>query len=186
MGPKNSPVRKILLDIAEQIIIEEGYAAVTSRKVAEKAGMKQPVVYYYFKSMDDLILTSFRRHMQRYYTRFVKAFASAKPLQAYWEASTDPDGTVLSREYIALASHNEMIRIEIKRFGEVLYRMQVEGLSKVIKKTVLFGGIPCSAAVLTNTLNAIARRLTLESATEISNGHTEMQAFIRKLIERIE
>src|SRR5690349_20615746 len=43
-----------------QIMLEEGYAASTSRRVAAKAGVKPALVHYYFPSMDDLFLAVLR------------------------------------------------------------------------------------------------------------------------------
>ena len=48
-----------MLDSAEDILREEGYGALTSRRVAERLGVKQRLVYYYFRTMDDLIAETF-------------------------------------------------------------------------------------------------------------------------------
>ena len=50
-----------MLDGAEVILRDEGYGALTSRRVAECINVKQRLVYYYFKTMDDLIVETFRR-----------------------------------------------------------------------------------------------------------------------------
>src|ERR1043166_1173025 len=50
-----------MLDGAEGILRDEGYAALTSRAVAERCGVKQRLVYYYFQTMDELIVETFRR-----------------------------------------------------------------------------------------------------------------------------
>ena len=55
-GLENSKTRTHLLDAAEQLMREEGYAAVTSRRVAAKAGLKPQLVHYYFRTMDDLFI----------------------------------------------------------------------------------------------------------------------------------
>ncbi|EUA30299.1 bacterial regulatory s, tetR family protein [Mycobacterium xenopi 4042] len=54
----------MLLDAAEQLMLEEGYAAVTSRRVAQKAALKPQLVHYYFRTMDDLFLAAFRRRAE--------------------------------------------------------------------------------------------------------------------------
>ena len=41
IGAPDAKNRGVLLDAAEQLLLEEGYAAVTSRRVAERAGLKQ-------------------------------------------------------------------------------------------------------------------------------------------------
>ena len=63
IGAPDAKNRTVLLDAAEQMILDEGYAAVTSRRVAEKAGLKPQLVHYYFRTMDDLYLAVFRRRV---------------------------------------------------------------------------------------------------------------------------
>ena len=61
IGAPEAKNRVVLLDAAEQLLLEEGYASVTSRRVAEKAGLKPQLVHYYFRTMEDLFLAVFRR-----------------------------------------------------------------------------------------------------------------------------
>ena len=61
-GPvENSAMRDALIDATEQLIREEGYAAVSTRRIAAKAGVKGPLIHYYFNTIDDLYLAVFRR-----------------------------------------------------------------------------------------------------------------------------
>ncbi len=64
IGSPDAKNRTVLLDAAEQLMIEKGYAAVTSRRVAERAGLKPQLVHYYFRTMDDLFLEMFRRRAE--------------------------------------------------------------------------------------------------------------------------
>jgi len=43
-----------LLDATERVIAEEGWAAATTRRVAERAGLTQGLVHYHARSMDEL------------------------------------------------------------------------------------------------------------------------------------
>src|SRR6478736_6373374 len=52
--------RRRLLEATAQIMHDEGYAGATSRRVAAKAGVRQPLVHYYFPTMDDLFLAVLR------------------------------------------------------------------------------------------------------------------------------
>ena len=65
MGPAGSANWHAMLDGAEDILREQGYAALTSRAVAERIGVKQRLVYYYFRTMDDLFLAAFRRRAEQ-------------------------------------------------------------------------------------------------------------------------
>ena len=50
-----------LLDAAERLLFESGYAAVTTRRVAEEAGVKHGLVHYYFGSMEGLLTQTLER-----------------------------------------------------------------------------------------------------------------------------
>src|SRR6187399_1014731 len=70
IGAVDSKTRAQLVDAAEALMVEEGYAAVTSRRVAAKAGLKPQLVHYYFRAMDDLYLEVFRRRADENFARF--------------------------------------------------------------------------------------------------------------------
>jgi AcrR family transcriptional regulator len=53
--------RQRLLDAALEILDTDGEAALTTTKVAELAGVKQPTFYVHFADMDDLLLTLVQR-----------------------------------------------------------------------------------------------------------------------------
>jgi TetR/AcrR family transcriptional regulator len=61
IGAPDAKNRGVLLDAAEQLMLEDGYAAVTSRRLAVRAGLKPQLVHYYFRTMDDLFLEVFPR-----------------------------------------------------------------------------------------------------------------------------
>lgn len=48
-------IMKVFIEVAEQIIAEEGIGAVTTRKVAERAGYNSTSLYHYFDDLDHLI-----------------------------------------------------------------------------------------------------------------------------------
>src|SRR5258708_29994657 len=63
-GNRDTGTRDKLLDACAEIMLDEGYAAATSRRVAEKVGVQRAVVYYYFPTMDDLYLAVLKRGNQ--------------------------------------------------------------------------------------------------------------------------
>src|SRR5206468_95194 len=60
IGAPDAKNRGVLLDAAEELMLEDGYAAVTSRRVAERAGLKPQLVHYYFRTMDEMFIEVFR------------------------------------------------------------------------------------------------------------------------------
>src|SRR3954447_23294155 len=103
IGAPDAKNRGVLLDAAEQLLLEEGYAAVTSRRVADRAGLKPQLVHYYFRTMEDLFLAVFRRRAEEGLHVRATALKSPQPLWALWRFSTKPEGARLTMEFMGLA-----------------------------------------------------------------------------------
>ena len=86
LGNKNSKNRAALIKAAETVMCRDGYASVTARKVATEAGLKVQLVYYYFESMDALVIEVIEKHSASRMKHFVKALTSSNPLRALWVA----------------------------------------------------------------------------------------------------
>ncbi len=118
IGAPDAKNRVVLLDAAEQLLLEEGYAAVTSRRVADRAGLKPQLVHYYFRTMEDLFLAVFRRRAEEGLGVLTTALESPQPLWALWRFSTKPEATRLTMEFMGLANHRKALRAEIVYYAE--------------------------------------------------------------------
>src|SRR3954452_22700651 len=102
IGTTDSKTRAQLVDAAEELLLEEGYAAVSPRRVAAKAGLKPQLVHYYFRTMDDLFLEVYRRRAEANLTRFERTVAEDGSLRALWAMNADPRGAAFNIEFTAL------------------------------------------------------------------------------------
>src|SRR6476659_8651446 len=107
IGAPDAKNRSVLLDAAERLMLEEGYGAVTSRRVAEKAGLKPQLVHYYFRTMGDLYLAVFRRRAEQGLEAQAHGWQWPRPLWALWRYSSDPRISAFTVKFMALASHRE-------------------------------------------------------------------------------
>ena len=57
--------RQRLLDATEELMLTDGYAAVSSRSVAAAVGIQAPLVHYYFPTLDDLFIAAIGRRSQQ-------------------------------------------------------------------------------------------------------------------------
>jgi TetR/AcrR family transcriptional regulator len=185
LGSPDAKNRSVLLDAAEQLMLEEGYAAVSARRVAAKAGLKHQLVHYYFRTMDDLLLDVFRRRAEVGLERQAKALASDQPLRALWEYSTDPAGTVLTMEFAGLANHRKAVRAEIARYAEKFRAAQVEALPGILDRYGLSSD-DCPPVVMTVLLTGLSRVVAMEQAIGISTGHTEALDWVEKHLQQLE
>jgi AcrR family transcriptional regulator len=183
-GP-NAKNRPVLLDAAEQLILEEGYAAVTSRRVAAAAGLKPQLVHYYFRTMDDLFLDVFRRRADEGLARLTQTLNSDQPLQALWDQATDPRGTALTVEFTALANHRKAVRAEIARYAERFREQQAAGLAKALQRA----GIDLETlppVVLSVLLTSVSVILVMEQALGMSVGHAETVELVERYLRQLE
>ena len=79
-----------LLDATEEIMLKDGYAAVSSRSVAAAVGIQAPLVHYYFPTLDDLFVAVLRRRAAPNVEHYAAALASPEPLRAWWRIASDP------------------------------------------------------------------------------------------------
>ena len=185
MGPAESATSNALLDAAERVLRNEGYGAASSRRIAEEAGVKQQLVYYYFRTMDDLLLACFQRRTARALARLTEDVASNQPAHAVWWTLSDSQDARLAFEFMALANRHEGIREEIARFLTESRRMTAEAIDRQCKEqgTNLGPVTPAAAAFLLSTVNVFLGR---EAATGITEGHKDIRALIEWALSRID
>ena len=181
IGSQDSSTRTALLDAALQLMLDEGYAAVTSRRVAAEAGLKPQLVHYYFRTMDDLFLALVRRGAEQNLERQTRALASAQPLRALWEFSSDPRGTTLTVEFAALANHRKAIRAELAAYAEQFRRLQSEVLGSVLAG---YGIDPDTfpPEVVLVLMTSISQVLAMEEALGMTVGHDGMRALVERCL----
>jgi len=121
-----------VLDAAEQLMLDEGYAAVTSRNVAARAGIQPSLVHYYFATIDDLFVALVRRRSERNVERMADALAAPEPLATWWRLASDPRGTALFVELLAAANHRPALRAEVGAIAREVRRMQMKALDRLL------------------------------------------------------
>ena len=182
IGAEDSQSRAALLDATEQIMVEEGYAAVSSRRIAQRAELKPPLVHYYFRTMDDLFLAAFRRRAEVGLEHLSRTLTSGRPLHAIWAFGDDPASTALNMEFVALANHRKVIRSEIARFAELFRLKQTEVLATVMAERGIDTDRFPPVAVMT-VMTSISQILVLEESLGMATGHAETRALVAGLLE---
>lgn len=181
---ESARTRTAILDATEAIMREEGYAAVSARRVSERAGVNLGLIHYHFGTMDDLFLSLFARTEDQYFGRYVAAVTCDDPLRALWERHIDPPGNELIIEFMALANHRKTIRREIARSCERVRSLQVSVLSRVLAEAGVDAADwpPPALALL---MAGAARALMMEAAVGVSAGHAETLALIERCLEEL-
>ena len=176
--------REALIEATAQIMLAEGYAAATSRRVAAKAGVKPALVHYYFPSMDDLFVAVLRDKAEGNLARQREAIAEAQPLHALWQLNNAHDAQLFT-EFLAMANHRTAIRSEI-----VAYAMRFRDLEEgVVTLALKARGVDLDLfppVVMSMIMGGLARIVLHERGLGITRGHDQAIAFIERCLERFE
>lgn len=181
--PKGSAKRSLLLDTAEKLMVQEGYAAVTTRRVALEAGLKPPLAHYYFPTTDELLLAMYKRSAERTHERMMAALASEHPLEAIWRLSNDPEHSRLGAELVALSNHRKALRHEIVRTAETLRAIQTEALHRAMGEAL--DPQVGSAIGLIVLITGMSRMLVQEETMGVGGGHPEARALVDWLLRNV-
>ncbi|OBH62527.1 TetR family transcriptional regulator [Mycobacterium colombiense] len=191
IGAPDAKNRVLLLDAAEQLMLEEGYAAVTSRRLANKAGLKPQLVHYYFRTMEELFLEVFRRRAEEALEAHARMLQLPQPLWALWRFGTDPAFTRISMEFMALANHRKDMRAEIAYYAERFREEQRQAVATALER---YGSriqdegqdIEIAPVVWTVLMSSLSRFLVLEQAIGMSAGHAETVELVENYLRRLE
>jgi AcrR family transcriptional regulator len=183
--PSTVDTRSALLDAAEELLLKDGYAAVTSRRVADRAGANSGLVYYYFESMEGLLVELFRRNAERGLERQAHALQAPQPLWALWDDLTGNLNDARTVEYFALARHHKAVRTEVAKFSRKYRRLQFGVLTDVLRTYDLdLETWPASALIL--TMASVSLLLLVEKGYGFSDGHDELVRVIERQIRELE
>ena len=180
-----SETRTALLDAAEATMLEEGYAAVTTRRIASRAGVNSALVYYYFDTMDGLFIALFHRGAEHTRDRWQRRLASPQPLWGLWDLLRDRSNTARAMEFIALANHRKAIRAELATAARTFHRMQLKTLSGVLEGYGIDTETWPPTAVIV-MMTGVARYLLIEEAFDVRLGHAETVALVERNIRELE
>lgn len=187
VGAATSVTRAHLLDCAERIMLDEGYAAVTYRASAKKAGVTAGLVQYYFPTLDDLFIAILRRHADRNLERLVAALRLRpdEPLRAVWEFNQDETTAVLMTEFLALANHRKNIRSEVA-LATNRSRQEQRAVLKSRWPEYALPDDELDPEMAIFLLQAIPKMILLEDAVGVPLAHARMLKLVDRYIDNIE
>ena len=187
VGAETSKTRDTLLDCVETMLLEEGYASVSYRALAAKAGVTASLVQYYFPSLDEIFLAAIRRYSDRNLELFRTALQKRPqdPLHAMWEYSWDEATGALITEFMALGNHRKSIRSAIAEVTERMRKLQIGVLCETLGADArLEGELSLGAVVL--LITGIPKFLNLEEGVGVKTAHTEVVQAVERYLDAIE
>ncbi len=186
VGSDTSKTHAVLLDSAEQLMLDRGYAAVTYRNVAANAGVYAGLVSYYFRTLDELFLALLRRRSERNLERLVESLDehADQPLRALWEFNTDETSAALMMEFLALANHRKSIKAEIAEVTRRARKVQLDALSLRWQQYELPDEL--SPGTLLFLIATLPKMMQLEESVGISASHDDVLRLVEHYLNTVE
>ena len=188
--------REALLDAADTCLRAHGYSGLSTRRVAEEAGMPLSQIHYHFGSKVDLMLALLEHKNRRLLERQHATFADEVPLWKRWERACDFLDDDLASGYVrtlqemtAAGWSNPKIAAAVRRFLSGWYEL-IEELAK--EAAARFGGLgplrPDDVAALVGNAFIGSEALLLlgfeEEGMPIRRALRRFGALIRRFEER--
>lgn len=186
MGAENSKTRDALLDCVESLMLEQGYAAVTFRAVATKAGVTSSLVQYYFRTLDGIFLAAIRRNSERSIAQLTDTLRepSDRILHTLWEFSWNAESSALVTEFMALGNHRKSVRTEIADITERVRRIQLDALTRRFDEDNFPHMVAPGALLL--LITGIPKFLDLEKGIGVTTAHRELIEAFEHYLDRME
>jgi AcrR family transcriptional regulator len=169
-----------LLDAAEQLLVDVGYARITTRRVAEEAGVNHGLVHYYFGSNENLMVQALERFTERLIARQRELYAADMPFVEKWRTamrylvSEDVTYEKVWLELQALGWNNPDVRERLARVNAEWRAVLTESFEEPHRQLGI--GIPLEALVsLVITFNV---GIMVERLGGIDTGHEQLLEWI--------
>jgi len=180
-SPARSAAEEALLDAAEVLLLEVGHAGVTTRRLAEKAGINHGLVHYYFGSIENLLVRTLDRFTERLIERQRALYASDAPFLEKWRTAMryleeDAQYQKVWCELQALAWNRPELRDGVARVNAEWRGVLLEAFAPAREELAI--DVPLEALVtLVMTFN---EGIFLERLSGVTEGHRELLGWIEQ------
>ena len=175
-----------LLDAAERLLIETGYAGLTTRRVAAEAGVNHGLVHYYFGSMEELLLQVLERFTDSLADRQRAMYEADVPFLEKWRAAMrwlEEDVAAgypkVWWELQAMAWNHPEMRDRLVRVDEVWRTLLRTHFASALDEYGIDFPLEATVALVV----AFNKGIQIEQLSGISTGHRELLDWIDAWLE---
>jgi len=184
--PARAAAEEALLDAAENLLVEVGYAGITTRKLAEEAEVNHGLVHYYFGSNENLLVRALERFTKRLIERQRELYAADLPFLEKWRTAMrylvaeDVTYEKVSLELQAVGWNNPDVRKRLARVNEEWRTVLTEAFAEPHRQLRI--DMPLDALVsLVMTFNI---GIMVERLGGIEKGHQELLDWIDEWLSK--
>ena len=173
-----------LLDAAERLLADVGYAGITTRSLAKEARVNHGLVHYYFGSNENLLVHALERFTSRLITRQRELYEDDVPFADKWRTamrylvSEDVRYQKTWLELQALAWNNPDIRARLARVNAEWRAVLTEAFEEPRREL----GIPLPLQALVSLVMTFNLGIIIERLGGIETGHRELLEWIGQWI----
>ena len=183
LAPKTAArasAEEALLDAAERLLVDVGHAGITTRRVAEEAGVNHGLVHYYFGSNENLLVRALERFTGRLVDRQRALYAADVPFVEKWRTAMrylvaeDVTYEKVWLELQALAWNDEDLRERLARVNAEWRAVLTEAFEEPHREL----GIELPLEALVSLVMTFNTGIIVERLGGIEAGHRELLAWI--------
>jgi AcrR family transcriptional regulator len=175
-----SAAEEALLDAAEHLLVEVGHAGITTRRLAERAGVNHGLVHYYFGSNENLLARALERFTERLIRRQREMYASDEPFVEKWRTairylvSEDQSYEKVWLELQALAWNDSELQARLARVNDEWRAVLTEAFAEPHHEL----GIDMPLDALVSLVMTFNTGLIVERLGGVETGHRELLDWI--------
>jgi AcrR family transcriptional regulator len=169
-----------LLDAAERLLVDVGYAGITTRRLAEEGGVHQGLVPHYFGSIENLLVRALERFTERLIARQRELYAADMPFVEKWRTamrylvSEDVTYEKVWLELQALAWNNADLRARLALVNAEWRAVLTEAFEEPHREL----GIELPLEALVSLVITFNLGIMVERLGGIETGHGELLEWI--------
>jgi AcrR family transcriptional regulator len=178
--PARAAAEDALLDAAERLLVDVGYAGITTRRLAEEAGVNHGLVHYYFGSNENLLVRALERFTAGLIDRQRELYAADMPFVEKWRTamrylvSEDVTYEKIWLELQALAWNNPDLRERLARVNAEWRTVLTEAFAEPHRELK----IPMPLDALVSLVMTFNIGIMVERLGGIEAGHAELLDWI--------
>ena len=176
-----SAAEEALLDAAERLLVDVGHAGITTRRLAEEAGVNNGLVHYYFGSIENLLVRTLERFTDRLVARQRALYADPDiPFIEKWRTamrfllSEDVEYEKVWYELQALAWNRSELRERVDHVNAEWRSVLTDALAEPRKRY----GIEMPLDALVSLVITFNEGIILERLSGIEAGHDALLEWI--------
>jgi TetR/AcrR family transcriptional regulator len=173
-----------LLDAAERLLVEAGHAGITTRRLAEEAGVNHGLVHYYFASNENLLVRALERFTEGMIERQRSLYAADLPFVEKWRTAMrylldeDVRYEKIWLELSALSWNNADLRARLARVNAEWRAVLTEAFEAPHRAL----GIAMPLEALVSLVITFNLGIIVERLGGIETGHRELLDWIDQWI----